>query len=129
MALLHLIKNLVQRNSQHYMLPNPYYNNISINNYKREILPKFMLTLHAYVTSSLTLLYMKIIAKEYCHHYVIIFLIPNSFVFDKYMDYKANMKCHIDYIWRNTLFNKNMIKIADIYVSISIPNINNLFII
>ena len=47
------------------MFANPDYNNISIANFKREIFMTFMLELYVYVTSSLTAVYLKVIAKEY----------------------------------------------------------------
>ena len=45
------------------MLANPDYNNISIDNYKQEIFLILMLELHIYVTSSLTLVYLEVIAN------------------------------------------------------------------
>ena len=47
------------KNSQNYMLDNPDYKKKSIGNYKWEIFQTFMLALHVYVTSSLTLVYPK----------------------------------------------------------------------
>ena len=52
-----------QNNFQHSMLFNHDYNNISIDNYKREMFQTFMLTLRVYVTYSLTLVYLEVISK------------------------------------------------------------------
>ena len=48
------------------MLYNPEYNNISIDNYWCEILQKFMLALFVYVTRSLNLVYLEVIATIQC---------------------------------------------------------------
>ena len=49
--LLHVIYiRLCRGNSQHSMSVHPDFNNISIDNYKQEILPTFILELHVYVT-------------------------------------------------------------------------------
>ena len=53
-----------RENIQHSMLDNHNYNNLSIENYKREILPTFMLALHVYFTHSLTLVYLKVIVDN-----------------------------------------------------------------
>ena len=50
-------------NSQHSTLANPDYNIISIEKYKQEIFPSFMLSLHAYVTSSLNRVYLEVVAN------------------------------------------------------------------
>ena len=50
-----------RKNSQHSMLANPDFNNISIDDYKQYILPKFMFELCVFVTSSLTILYVEVI--------------------------------------------------------------------
>ena len=57
------ISSLVQKNSQHFMLANTDYNKISIDNYIRERLLTFMLSLSVYVKISLTLIYLEMIAK------------------------------------------------------------------
>ena len=49
------------------MLSNPDYNNIYIYNYYRVILQMFMLALCVFVTGSLTLLYMEVIANIQCY--------------------------------------------------------------
>ena len=50
-------------NSKHYMLSHPYLNQISMGNYKREILLTFMLALLVYVIHSLNWIYVEVIAK------------------------------------------------------------------
>ena len=47
------------------MSENPDYNNISIDNYKQERLKIFMSAFCLFVTSSLTLVYLKVIANIY----------------------------------------------------------------
>ena len=49
-----------RKNSQHYMLANPDFKNISMENYKREIFPTFMLELRLYVIHSLNWLYVEV---------------------------------------------------------------------
>ena len=48
------------------MLAHPDFNNISIDNYKRERFPTFMLADGAYITRSLNLVYVEVIAKITC---------------------------------------------------------------
>ena len=55
-----------RENIQHSMLYNHDYNNISIDSYKREIFQTIMLALCVSVTSSLTLVYLEVIAKIQC---------------------------------------------------------------
>ena len=52
-----------RKNIQHSMLFNPEYNNISIDNYKREIFQIFMLELRLYIPYSSTLVYLEVISK------------------------------------------------------------------
>ena len=66
--LLHLIYfRECCKNSQQYMLDNPDFNNISIENYKWERLPVFMLSLYVFVASLLTLVYAEVIANIQCY--------------------------------------------------------------
>ena len=51
-----------RNNSQHSMLDNPDYNNISIDKYYRNIFQTFMLSLHVYVTRSFTMIYLEVIS-------------------------------------------------------------------
>ena len=51
------------------MLDNSDYKSISIDNYKREILPKCMLAIRVYVTFLLDLVYLKVIAN--IKHYLL----------------------------------------------------------
>ena len=48
------------------MLANNEYNNISIEKYYQEIFLTFILTLCVFVTSSLTIVYLGVIAKIKC---------------------------------------------------------------
>ena len=48
------------------MAANTEYNYISIHNFKLDILPTFMLALFVFVTSSLTLIYVEVIANIQC---------------------------------------------------------------
>ena len=54
-------------NSQHSMVSHVYCSNMTIEDYKWKILLTFMLALHAFVTSSFTLLYGEVIAKIQCY--------------------------------------------------------------
>ena len=54
-------------NIQNYMSANPDYKNISIYNYKQEILLTFILALHLYVTNAVTRLYVEVISKIQCY--------------------------------------------------------------
>ena len=47
------------KNSQHYMLDNPDYNNISNGSYNLYRFPTFMLAFHGYVTRSSVLVYLE----------------------------------------------------------------------
>ena len=55
--LLQIIYSSVQRNYPTFMLANPDYNNISIENYKWETFLTFMLALRVYVTCLLNYTY------------------------------------------------------------------------
>ena len=53
-------------------------------------------------------------------------LVVKNKIFGLYMKYIANKKCQLHHLHMVKYFIQlNMIKIADIYVSITIPNINN----
>ena len=69
-SLLHMINiSWCSKNSQHYMLPHPNVDKISINNYKQEILPTFMLENCVYVTRSLNWVYVELISNIQCYIY------------------------------------------------------------
>ena len=55
-----------KKNTQHYMLANPYFDKISIDSYKREILPILMLEDGVYITLPLNRLYVEVIANIQC---------------------------------------------------------------
>ena len=66
-SLLHLINiRWCRKNSQHYMLGHPNFNNISIENYRWEIFPKFMSADGVYVILSLNWLYAEVISSIQC---------------------------------------------------------------
>ena len=50
-------------NSKHYMSANPYFNHISMDNYKPEIMPTFMLAFILYFLCSLNWLYAEVISN------------------------------------------------------------------
>ena len=52
---------------QYSLIAHPYFNNISIENYKQEILATFMLTLPVFTTISLNLLYLEVIVNIKCY--------------------------------------------------------------
>ena len=56
-----------RENSQNYMLAHPNFNHSSMENYKREIFPTFMLALLLYVIHSLNWLYTEVIANIQCY--------------------------------------------------------------
>ena len=58
--------SLCRENSQNYMLAHTDFNKISIDNYKQESLPIFMLEDCVYVTCSLNPLYVEVIANIQC---------------------------------------------------------------
>ena len=65
--LLHMINIRQYRlNSQHYLLAHHDSNRISIDNYKRNIFPTFMLADGVYNTRSLNLLYMEVLVNIQC---------------------------------------------------------------
>ena len=52
-----------RKNSQHSMSANTDFNNISMDKYKQEIFPTFVLALQLYVIPSFTLLYLEVISS------------------------------------------------------------------
>ena len=54
-------------NIQFSMSANSDFKNISMDNYKQELLTQFMLSLCVFVTSSLNILYVEVISKINCH--------------------------------------------------------------
>ena len=65
LSLLQLIFCRCINNSQHYVLANPDFNNLPIEKYKREMLQTFMSKICLFVTISLTLIYLEVIANIY----------------------------------------------------------------
>ena len=63
----HISIHPFSKNIKHSMLAHPNFNNISIENYKREQFPTFVLSDGEYITRSLNLLKVELIANIQCY--------------------------------------------------------------
>ena len=113
-----------RKNSQYYMLVHPYFNWISIDHYKREKIPTFIVADDLYVNRSLKLS----ISGNNSQHSRLDLLKEYRVLMYTWMIHPTwNVKIMI-YILNTILFNKYIIRIYNIYYSTTITNIKTWFV-